>query len=109
LHVKDVPIHFCRLFEHQPVDEEVDECKFPTLEPCGEDIIPLLKNNNNNTSSTCSKILEQSSGDGIVKNVFRIDRGTRILRRIPEYRNYTDECCYRPFYRVNDYFSARKA
>jgi hypothetical protein len=97
------------LLEHQPVEEEVDECKFPTLEPYGEDIIPLLKNNNN-ASTTCSKILEQSSGEGIiVKNVFRIDRGTRILRRIPEYRNYTDECCYRPFYRLNDYFSARKA
>jgi hypothetical protein len=38
----------------------------------------------------------------LLKRVFRLDRGTRTLRRLNGTKESYPDCCYRPFYRLND-------
>jgi hypothetical protein len=78
--------------------EKLQKCNLPQLEPFGKDIVPLIVKQD----STC---VEELKGSGfVVKNIFSVDRGSRVLRRRSGTSNFTN-CCYRPFYRINDYYN----
>jgi hypothetical protein len=90
-----------RVLENQSMIEKLQKCNFPQLEPFGKDIVPLIDKPN----STCVEELEEGS-EFLVKNIFSVDRGSRVLRRRSGTSNFTN-CCYRPFYRINDHFNGK--
>jgi hypothetical protein len=79
--------------------EKLQKCNFPQLEPFGKEVVPLIVKSN----STCVEELEEGS-EFVVKNIFSVDRGSRVLRRRSGTSNFTN-CCYRPFYRINDHYN----
>jgi hypothetical protein len=91
-----------RVLKNQSMIEKLQKCNFPNLEPFGKDIVPLIVKPN----STCVEELKKGS-EFLVKNIFSVDRGSRVLRRRSGTSNFTN-CCYRPFYRINDHFNGTK-
>jgi hypothetical protein len=72
----------------------------PNLELWGEDVVRNLRK----VVKDCTKeegLLGRVFGLRLLKRVFDLDRGTRTLRRLNGTEDYPD-CCYRPFYRLND-------
>jgi hypothetical protein len=70
---------------------KLKNCELPVLEPFGDEIIPFLKR--------VSLVNCVNEANPIGERIFEVDKGTRILRRISD--SYSD-CCYRPFYRIDD-------